>query len=194
MCFFYVTVTDGESMENTLQDRQLFIVQRLAYTIERGDIVTVNTAADDEEEHLLIKRVLGISGDKLIFMKSAGGGHIELYRRNCGSSHYELLDEPYLKEAMSISSNYYATLIINHINGFTEIDFSADPAETARYEKAAISVPDDSIYFLGDNRNESLDSRFYGTRTKNCVRGKLVKIVNQNSSTEAFLKFIYSLN
>lgn len=34
MCFFYVTVTDGESMENTLQDKQLFIVQRLAFGLE----------------------------------------------------------------------------------------------------------------------------------------------------------------
>lgn len=200
MCFFYVTVTDGESMENTLQDKQLFIVQRLAFGLEHGDVITVNTAADGEPEHMLIKRVIGLGGDKLLFMRSQSGGQIELYRRNYGENKYTLLDEPYIKAAMSAAVNYYDTPICSYIPNLTEISIDSENA-TAEQKKlfddinaASVEVAHDYVYFMGDNRNNSLDSRYYGARPLSKVRGKLIKTLKINGFGDKFFRFVFSLN
>lgn len=200
MCFFYVTVTDGESMENTLQDDQLFIVQRLGYGLKHGDVITVDTAADGEDEHMLIKRVIGLGGDKLLFMRSQSGAHIELYRRNYGENKYVLLDEPYIKAKMSAAVNYYDTPICSYLPDLTDMDMS-DPSASddlkelyAEIDDASVTVPLGSVYFMGDNRNNSLDSRYYGTRPLKKVRGKMVKKLKINGSAEKFFRFVFSLN
>ena len=60
LLFAFVPII-GESMENTVFDGEYCFVQRNFFSVERGDIVTVNTADKSEEEHSIIKRVIGTS-------------------------------------------------------------------------------------------------------------------------------------
>lgn len=58
---------DGTSMEPTLHDGEFIIVNKLAYKIgdpQQGDIVVFHFPRDPSQDY--IKRIIGISGDKVI--------------------------------------------------------------------------------------------------------------------------------
>ena len=125
--FGRLTRVDGPSMENTLHDGQLLLVQSLGYEPEQGDIVVLNKTT---VEHLggvaIVKRVI-----------ATGGQTVDInYATNSVYVDGERLDEPYIKEVMQD-----VTL--------------TDPYRAQTH----IEVPEDSIFVMGDNRNNSDDSR-----------------------------------
>ncbi len=98
--FFYflsfVPIT-GESMENTMYDKQYCLVLRKCFDVEHGDIVTIDTSNNGEKEHLIVKRVVGTAGDKLVFMVSQDKKFVDLYRCNADGSYFQKINEPYIK-------------------------------------------------------------------------------------------------
>ena len=111
------------SMEATIPTRSMLVSMRLPYMMgdpqpERGDVVTFWS---DEMDKLLVKRVVGLPGDKVSF----SGGYVYV--------NDEKLDEPYLrKEGSSVSAN-----------------------------KGEFVVPEGCLFFLGDNRLNSDDARYW---------------------------------
>ena len=178
LLFFYFLSfipISGPSMENTMYNHQYCLVQRRCFDVKRGDIVTINTAKKGEKDNLIVKRVIGLSGDCIIFMLSADGYYVDLYIRKAGESHFKLKKEPYIKERMErSSSNYYYANLLKYDARLTEIDFSAD--YDSSFDKYIITVPKNHIYFMGDNRNISRDSRYYKTRSLSCVTSKVLYI------------------
>lgn len=61
--FFRVITVSGHSMERTLNDGDRLIVQCIAYTPRRGDIIVVDSYSKYGEP--LVKRVIGVAGDKI---------------------------------------------------------------------------------------------------------------------------------
>ena len=64
-CFYKPIIVSGESMEYTLDDKDILIAERRAYDNtppQRGDIIVLNDKTDNEERYI-IKRVIGIPGD-----------------------------------------------------------------------------------------------------------------------------------
>ena len=57
--FFCISIVSGRSMEPTLQNRDLVVLQRVSRHTDYGDIV----ACKDRQGELLIKRVIGLEGD-----------------------------------------------------------------------------------------------------------------------------------
>lgn len=80
--FFRFINVSGDSMTNTLQDGERLILSGICITPEYGDIVVVRR----ENDTPLIKRVIGLPGDK-IFIDDVNG---IVYRNG------EALDEPYV--------------------------------------------------------------------------------------------------
>lgn len=175
--FLAIFPIDGVSMENTLHDKHYCLVQRRAFEVERGDIVTLNTANNGEENHIVVKRVVATSGDKLVFMISENRIYVDLYICKSDSNRFEIVDEPYIKERMRRNAQVYENVILlNYTPWLTEINVK-DPSlyyELSRIEPTIITVPQNSIYFLGDNRNNSKDSRHYGTRTQDKITSKVL--------------------
>lgn len=125
-------VVDGESMEPTLSDNNVIILNKLDYKlndIERFDVVVV-----DWNGEKLVKRVIGLPGE-----------HVE-YKNN------EL---------------YVDGFIINEdFDHGTTADFKL---ETIGY----LTIPGDKYFVVGDNRENSTDSRYIGLIDKEDILGSV---------------------
>ena len=144
---FRTCTVDGDSMNNTLINKQVIIVSDVFYTPERYDIVvfhqTDNTANVNRNKPL-VKRVIGIGGDTVKIDYDTW--EISVTDKNGNT---EVLEEDYIYLSQRASA------------------FSG----TREYV-----VPEGSLFVLGDNRNESLDSRYsdVGFVDQRRVLGKVI--------------------
>lgn len=117
---------DGESMESTLYDGEIVLLNKLGLRLnglERFDVVVFKYNKD-----LLIKRVIGLPGETVEYLDN------ELY------INYKKVDIPF------------------------EFEYTED----FKYE-----VPDNEYFVLGDNRDNSKDSRYFGSIKINDIKGKV---------------------
>ena len=119
-CFLRIVNVNGDSMKNTLQNRDRLVLSNFLYEPEYGDIVVIVR----ENDTPLIKRVIGLAGDCIRIDEKSG----VVYRNG------EPLDEPYV------------------LGGFT----------SQRGMTQEITVPEGTLFAMGDNRSDSLDSRMLG--------------------------------
>jgi signal peptidase I len=128
---------EGLSMFATLDDNDYLIADKIAYRLhapERGDIVILRPPTDNSKD--FIKRVIALPGERLLIRD--GIVYINGHR----------LDEPYLPEAWTVSTNWPQ----NNSNG---------------------QVMGTNEYFvMGDNRNRSQDSRTFGPITRDRIDGR----------------------
>lgn len=127
------TVVDGRSMENTLQDKDNLIVEKLSYRFgdpERFDII-VFPPYDTKEYY--IKRIIGLPGET-VRIDEEGNIYIN----------GEILEENYGKETIK------------------------NPGRAIE----EITLGDDEYFVLGDNRNNSTDSR--STQVGNVKRSQII--------------------
>ena len=144
---FRIVSIDGDSMNDTLLNKERIIVTNVFYTPKRGDIVVISrnnesNIANENFKEPIIKSVIATEG-QMVEIKD-GKVFIDGI----------LLDEPYIK---NYNFNKYSTY------GTEEITYP-------------LIVEEDHIFVLGDNRTESLDSRFaeIGQINKKNVMGKAV--------------------
>lgn len=163
------TITSG-SMEGTLLVGDFLVLNKSAYgaTIpgtdlrlpgytepQRGDIIVFR---GHHEPIDLVKRLIAMPGDTvamrdgLVFLNG------------------ELQDEPYAHHS---DPNGDAT----HPAMLWQLEYLADRAHRERYRPSRdnwgpLIVPEDRFFVLGDNRDESLDSRYWGFVEESSVKGK----------------------
>ncbi len=182
--FFAVIRVSGPSMLDTLEDKQFVLFRTNAITVKRSDIVTLTPSGYDKT---LIKRVIAVENDRLMFMYSADGNDVELYLCKSGENSYSLLDEPYIRQKMSRNAEYHDV----NIAPYSE---NADEKPYSYFDDYSIHIPEDHFYFLGDNRNISQDSRFYGTQSTDRIIGKAYKFIKRGGFFDKLLSFLYGLS
>lgn len=126
---------EGNSMLSTLEHKQYIVINKLAYHLgnpERGDIVVFRPESDPSKP--FVKRVVGVAGDDILIR----GGFV--YVRPDGAEEYTKLEEPYLNE-----NNYGRTY--------------QDPPSSGNTDEIRFRVPEGRYFLMGDNRQNSLDSR-----------------------------------
>lgn len=156
MFVFQSYEVDGPSMQQTLHNQDRLIVNKIPKTMaritnshyipNRGDIIVferkdlVNGDFTHEGSKQLIKRVIGIPGDRVV----VANNKITLYTKDRPEGYNP--DE---------GTNYADTISITSGN----ID---------------LVVPDGEVFVAGDNRTNSLDSRYFGPVSSDEIIGKLV--------------------
>ncbi len=127
----------GASMNQTLQDGDVLFMRLIhdGKGLERGDIVVVDVSDYDvssagNKVSFIIKRLIAVEGDRV----KCKDGKISICY--AGTEEYVLLDEPYA---------YY-----DGVTGKDAYD----------YDFKEYTVGEGEIFFLGDNRHNSVDSRY----------------------------------
>lgn len=154
MVFHFYRV-DGTSMQNTFQDRDLLLVEKLGksgslifrneYIPKRYDVIVFKEPDFSDEE--LVKRVVGVPGDEVRIKNNQA---VVYNSRNPGG--------------IKVDDNMPAgTKLIKETEKMNDLD---------------VKVAKDEIFVLGDNRPGSADSRFYGqVKTKNITGRVIVRLL-----------------
>jgi len=151
------------SMEGTLLAGDFLFIDKAFYTPRRGDLVVFQSV--EEPGRKLVKRIIGLPGDTV---SMEAGGVI----RNGAA-----IPEPYAVDADPGKSETPANR--ERMRRWQEAYFvGADPDGYLPdlHDWGPLVVPPDSLFVLGDNRDGSYDSRYWGFVPRANVRGHPVII------------------
>lgn len=159
------------SMEPTLRVGDFLLVDKQSFapsgmwdklllprtTVERGALVVFHYPVDPTLH--LVKRVVGLPGDRLRMR----GGHLLVNGR--------LLQEPYA---------FYSPMRPNGFRDEFPSLLEADPSVDLRWwielrrsiQDGDVTVPKGEYFVLGDNRNDSEDSRYWGFVPRSAIVGR----------------------
>ncbi|HME36827.1 MAG TPA: signal peptidase I [Candidatus Sulfotelmatobacter sp.] len=150
----------SESMENTLLIGDYLLVNKLCYgggvggnhlmpyqKINRGDIIVFHYPVDPQQH--FVKRVIGVPGD-----------HLRMVNKRV-LINGKTLDEPYVRFVEPLNDLYR--------DNFPRVDIAARRLEGEwwlQMQKLVVDgqliVPEGHYFVMGDNRDDSLDSRYWG--------------------------------
>ncbi len=180
-------VIPSGSMIPTLLVNDHILVNKMAYGIrwpfskswivefngpKRGDIVVFRAV---DESYFMIKRVVGLPGDE-VQMKENGelfinGDRIERTELSISPDDPETQKPYYVVDAKDIEGsfeffNFYEESIGEHTHRLMHIP------GTPRIWTEPFQVPDGHYFVIGDNRDNSKDSRFWGPLPKENLMGR----------------------
>lgn len=170
LLFLFVTTTMVQayvvptgSMENNILVGDHILVDKVGFSntgdnwasyvlpsrqVKRGDIIAFRYPEDVRQT--LVKRVIGLPGDRIHLQNK------QVIRNG------RLIEEPYAQHTTSY--------IDDDRDNFPA---AAAPAAFAHHvQDAEVVVPSDMLFVLGDNRDNSLDSRYWGFVPRDYIVGK----------------------
>ena len=168
------------SMKPTILEGDRIFVNKLAYDLklpftrvcllewggpDRGDIVILFSPTDGTR---LVKRIVAIPGDRVELRNS------RLYVNNVAAT-YSSLDQAIISEidAAEQPKHRFASEQMGdqaHAVMFT-------PAIRASRTFAPVTLPPDKFFVMGDNRDNSGDSRLFGFADRRSIVGRVSRVV-----------------
>ncbi|HEX4232433.1 MAG TPA: signal peptidase I [Bryobacteraceae bacterium] len=162
------------SMENTLLLGDHILVRTFPrVTPARGEIIVFRYPVDTAQTFL--KRVIGMPGDRIKLINNV------VYRNGVR------LDEPYAVHKMQFPNSYAENFPSEKPNSMGRLDpFLRDMFEN-HIVKGELVVPARKYFTLGDNRDNSLDSRFWGFVDASDIIGKPLLIYGSEEKQDVLV-------
>jgi signal peptidase I len=182
--FFRLAVADWNpipsgSMRPTLLEGDVVLVNRLAYDFklplsdtslvqtgdpQRGDVITFSSPKDGTR---MIKRLVALPGD-VVEMRE------EVLTINGARAEYA--GPAHAMEPLDGGATTSALLTVERIGG-SERSVQFLPEVAARRNFGPLTVPIGQYFFLGDNRDNSADSRYIGLVPRHLLIGRAHHVV-----------------
>lgn len=166
---FYIS---SGSMEDTLLVGDVLMVTKAAYGAQipgtasrlpgwdepsRGEIVIFRPEHDPDVD--VVKRIVGIPGDTLEMRD--GVLYVDSQRH----------PESYAKHTPNARNETHPWMVWQYDALLSSVD--RDAYTPSRDDWGPVVVPDDAYFVMGDNRSQSLDSRYWGFLEEWRIRGKV---------------------
>ena len=177
-------VVPTSSMEDTVLIGDHMIVDKLAYSphgalagyvlpytdVKRGDIIVFKYPVNPKENY--VKRVIGMPGDRIHLANR------ELYLNG------RKMNEPYVVHKVPYPNEYRDNFPLAPPDGLV-MERGMEMLQT-NVRDGELVVPPGQYYAMGDNRDNSLDSRYWGLVPRENIVGKPVIVFwSYDASTEA---------
>lgn len=178
------------SMKPTILEGDRIFVNKLAYDLkvpftryrlfewaepQRGDVVILFSPADGMR---LVKRVIGVPGD-LIELRDN-----RLYI-NHQPAQYARLDEETIQQIVEAERPFHR--FAEESTGDRPHPVMTTPGAIARRSFPPVVVPNHCYFVMGDNRDESADSRAFGFVERDNIVGEATRVVLSLDPTEYYL-------
>lgn len=195
------------SMKPTILEGDVVLQNKLAYDLkipftditlatlgepERGDIVIINSEVADLR---LIKRLIGMPGDEIALINN------QLFINGLPASYtVSTFDQSGFDQhaPLRTSDTEQVTYALESFDGMPDhvVSVKRSAGQTTPHFKTV--VPAGHYFFMGDNRDSSADSRYYGSIPRNELRGKathtLLSMNILDKYKPRFERFFASLN
>lgn len=152
---------DGRSMLPTFENGEMLLVNRNAYrSLDAWDFIDWIPGVDERNSATIVDWGDPGRGDVIVFTPPAPGE-----------------DKPYIKRVIGLPGDQIEVRDNRvYVNGVAlEEDYIGDRESTCPtgwQHCGPLTVPDDSVFVMGDNRTNSEDSRYFGTVPDENIIGK----------------------
>ncbi|MDI4652617.1 MULTISPECIES: signal peptidase I [Pseudoalteromonas] len=161
--FFEIVKIESNSMQPTFKEGEFITLHRVVFprnAFERGQIIKFDTPSKEN----VLKRVIAIAGDMVMvsgketYINKKNIGHFELIERHL-VSHGEVYQDGYPLSVYSseLDNGHFNIALTGIVPEYTENYFLQPGMPVGQWY-----VPSDHVFVMGDNRDFSYDSRFFG--------------------------------
>ncbi|MCA9834727.1 MAG: signal peptidase I [Thermomicrobiales bacterium] len=154
---------DGSSMLPTLQNNEMILVNRNAYReLDLGDFVDWLPGVPEQHWVQIVDWGQPERGDVIVFTPPPPGE-----------------DKPYIKRVIGLPGDHVQITADGQVlvNGVALDepyigDYTNDCVNVPSFNYCDVIVPEGSYFVMGDHRNNSSDSRYFGVVTEDRIIGK----------------------
>lgn len=157
---------------------------------KRGDIVVFRSVEDPN--YFMIKRVVGLPGDKV---EIDPDGYVKINGKKLDAKPIDISSDP------ASQTPYYPVTEADVGGPYSDFQFYEEDLlgyhhramlikGTPRFFDRAMTVPQDHYFCMGDNRDNSRDSRYWGSLPREDLLGKALFVWLSCDDTLPYLSFL----